>query len=331
MSSDMSDPTPPTTSQGRMKKSETLEVRLPHPTKQAFLTACREDGTTASHVVRGSIDDYLEARVRLTPQPETGRLLQMIPRPIRKKRYLAAGAGMLILGLAVALPSAAGPDMKAAFDRLDVNHDGILSPEEFAGAKPTHGANTIIIEQRKSSSTTKATPQSDAAALNQPQMTEKTFAFWLPNDGPGAKVSDPSKAMVIERRDVRVIASDGDTADPKPIVEDFSKAEFDRFDTNHDGKVSYEEYETVEKQMLTNGFNLLDTNHDGQLTFAEYSKIASPMVIADKASEGKASKDLGPDVHIGAKPLLDAKSLRARFNALDKDHNGKLSLEEYLP
>ena len=331
MSTDMSDPTPPITKPGRKKKSETLEVRLPHETKQAFLTACREDGTTASQVVRGSIDDYLEARVPLTPQPETGRLLQMIPRPIRKKRYLAAGAGMLALGLVVALPSAAGPDMKAAFDRLDVNHDGILSPEEFAGAKPTRGANTIIIERHKSSSTAQATPQPGAPASNQPQMTEKTFAFWLPNDGAGPKASDASKAVVIERRDLRVVASDGDTAEPKPIVEDFRKAEFDRFDTNKDGKVSYEEYEAVQKQMLTNGFNLLDANHDGQLTLAEYSKIASPMVIADKASGGKASKDLDPDIHVGAKPLLDAKTLNARFKALDKDHNGKLSLEEYLP
>ena len=36
----------------KSKKSETLEVRIPYETKQAFLTACREDGTTASEVVR---------------------------------------------------------------------------------------------------------------------------------------------------------------------------------------------------------------------------------------------------------------------------------------
>ena len=32
----------------KVKKSETLEVRIPHETKQAFLNACREDGTVTS-------------------------------------------------------------------------------------------------------------------------------------------------------------------------------------------------------------------------------------------------------------------------------------------
>jgi Ca2+-binding EF-hand superfamily protein len=326
MSDDMSNRKPQ-----RMKKSETLEVRLPHETKQAFLTACREEGTTASQVVRGSIDDYLDARVRPTAQPETGKLLHMIPRPIRKKRYLAAGAGMLVLGLAVALPSAAGPDMKAAFDRLDVNHDGILSPEEFAGPKQKEGGNTIIIEHRKSNAAISDKPQPNPPPSSQPQITEKTFTFWLPDDAAGPKGADASKAVVIERREVRVKSDDKDASEPTMITEDFRKVEFDRFDANHDGKVSYEEYEASQKQMLTNGFNLLDANHDGQLSASEYAKIGSPMVIADKATDGKASKDIDANIHIGGKPLIDPKALTARFKALDKDHNGKLSLQEYLP
>ena len=37
---------------------------FPHETKQAFLTACREDGTTASEVVREQVQSYLDARER---------------------------------------------------------------------------------------------------------------------------------------------------------------------------------------------------------------------------------------------------------------------------
>ena len=48
----------------RAKKSETLQVRIPYETKQAFLTACREDGTTASEVVRESVQTYLDRRER---------------------------------------------------------------------------------------------------------------------------------------------------------------------------------------------------------------------------------------------------------------------------
>jgi hypothetical protein len=73
----------PRTDTRKAKKSETLEVRLPHETKQAFLTACREDGTTASEVVRESIDSYLDERGRPASQPATGKVLAMIPKPLR--------------------------------------------------------------------------------------------------------------------------------------------------------------------------------------------------------------------------------------------------------
>jgi Ca2+-binding EF-hand superfamily protein len=313
-----------------MKKSETLEVRLPHETKQAFLTACREDGTTASEVVRGSIDDYLDTRVRPTPQPETGKLLHMIPTPIRKRRYLVGAAGVLALGLAVALPSAAGPDMKAMFDRLDVNHDGILSPEEFAGPKPKEGGNTIIIERHKTTTAANHKPPADAPASGTPQITEKRFTFLLPDGAAPPKDAAP-KTVVLERREIRVDVDGATPSEPAVITEDYHKAEFDHFDINKDGKVSFEEYQASQKEMLTNGFNLLDANHDGQLSLAEYSKMGSPMVIADKATDGKAGNDIGADIKVVSKPLLDAGALKAHFKELDKDHNGKLSLQEYLP
>jgi hypothetical protein len=39
------------------KKSETLEIRLSHPTKQAFMARCRAEGCSASQKIR----DYIEA------------------------------------------------------------------------------------------------------------------------------------------------------------------------------------------------------------------------------------------------------------------------------
>ena len=75
----------------RIKKSETLEVRIPYETKQAFLTACREDGTTASEVVREQVQTYLDARERPPPQ-EKKDARHEIPRnrsplwPARRRR-----------------------------------------------------------------------------------------------------------------------------------------------------------------------------------------------------------------------------------------------------
>jgi len=53
-----------------MKKSESLEIRLPYPTKQAFMARCRADGRSASEALRGFIEAEIEgapARPRLRP------------------------------------------------------------------------------------------------------------------------------------------------------------------------------------------------------------------------------------------------------------------------
>ncbi len=319
----------------KTKKSETLEVRLPYETKQAFLTACREDGTTASEVVRGTIDDYLDARERPSPQTETGRLLDMIPQPIRKKRYLFAGAGVLAAGLAVALPSAAGPDMRAAFDRLDANRDGVLSADEFEGAKSGAEKKVVMIERRTQDGG-RGQGKRAAVCSRSGRDGEIAFAFWLPDDfkpsdakSSGDKASGDTgkdRAVMIEKHEVRIRKDDG--SQPQIVTEDFRKSEFDRFDANKDGKVTYDEYQSVQTAMLTSGFHLLDASHDGSLSETEYAKIGSPMVIKADA-DGAAEADV--DVQIAHKPAVDAKSLKTRFRKLDKNGDGKLSLEEYLP
>ena len=47
------------------KKSETLEVRLPHSKKEAFMKACEREGITASHAMRTFIDAYLKQSRRV--------------------------------------------------------------------------------------------------------------------------------------------------------------------------------------------------------------------------------------------------------------------------
>lgn len=101
-----------------LKKSETLEVRLPHSTKTDFMARCRDDGQTASEAVRGYIETELSAGSR------RGRL--------RLWQTVAAAVAGLALG-AVAAPSLARTASadQAAFVRLDQNHDGQLSLAEF--------------------------------------------------------------------------------------------------------------------------------------------------------------------------------------------------------
>jgi hypothetical protein len=101
-----------------LKKSETLEIRLPHETKVAFMARCRDDGRTASEALRRFIEGELT-----TPRRSRTALWQA----------LAAAAAGLAIG-AVAAPSLAQTphaDPRATFDRLDRNHDGVVSFDEF--------------------------------------------------------------------------------------------------------------------------------------------------------------------------------------------------------
>ncbi|HEY1604333.1 MAG TPA: EF-hand domain-containing protein [Allosphingosinicella sp.] len=103
------------------KKSETIEIRLSHEAKAAFMLRCRRERRTASEAIRLFIDGQLDARAAARP------------RRLPSWRIAAAGLIGAALGLGVAAPSFAHATQssRAAFERLDRNHDGMLSYEEF--------------------------------------------------------------------------------------------------------------------------------------------------------------------------------------------------------
>ena len=103
----------------KLKKSETLEIRIPYPTKQAFMARCRDEGRSASETLR----DLIEGR--LAPPP----------RPARWRR-MAVGALIAAAMGAVAAPSLARPP--AGFDRLDRDHDGRITAADLAAFDANH-------------------------------------------------------------------------------------------------------------------------------------------------------------------------------------------------
>lgn len=96
------------------KKSETLEIRLPHALKQAFMARCQGEGRSASEAVRAFIEQAVA-------EPR---------KPNQRLRWAAVGLAAVSLG-AVAAPSLARPSLPAQFARLDADHDGRLSLAEF--------------------------------------------------------------------------------------------------------------------------------------------------------------------------------------------------------
>ncbi len=134
------EPTRETPMTQRLKKSETLEIRLPYPTKLAFMARCQDQGRSASEALRGFIEGQI-GEGQIETRPATRTATRLAPR-------FAIGALIAAAVGAVALPSLAHPNQRAAFDclarsgaitaadlaRLDANHDGRVSYAEFQAA-----------------------------------------------------------------------------------------------------------------------------------------------------------------------------------------------------
>lgn len=122
------------------KKSETVEVRLPHKVKSALMDKARGEGRSASEVIRKSIDVYLAEQ----PKEARSMFVAMLWKPLAAAG--AAATAIIWSGLATS-PAAAMPDLTVAFEALDLNRDKAISVDEFvqhrvdpAIAKKIHGA-----------------------------------------------------------------------------------------------------------------------------------------------------------------------------------------------
>lgn len=324
----------------RVKKSETLEVRIPHETKQAFLTACREDGTTASEVVREQVQSYLDARERPPIEADKRTLFMTLPSNVRRYAPRAAAGGALAIGLTAlaVLPSAAAPDFKAQFSRLDVNSDGVLSVDEFLGPKPADsGKDDVVIETR---TITRSGDKPPVDIKIEPGVMKKdAFAFYLPEElgGGGEKAADDKHEYKFITRHMNKEKAGG--ADGTGVsfdraitisVDDIRKEEFATIDLNKDGKISLDEYRANQTALYTRGFEILDANSDKSLSEEEYAKIVSPPVIRISTQDGSDMQDL-PRIDIPGVKSASPEAVKAAFMRLDTDRNGKLSLQEYLP
>ncbi|HZV84804.1 MAG TPA: hypothetical protein VFF48_07450 [Brevundimonas sp.] len=102
------------------KKSETLEVRLPYEAKTAFMARCRDTGQTASDAVRLFIDSEIAGGPRRRNRLRAWQML------------VAAIAGLAIGAAAAPSLAQTGGSDRAAFEALDRDADGLLTPAEFA-------------------------------------------------------------------------------------------------------------------------------------------------------------------------------------------------------
>ncbi|MEM1036437.1 MAG: hypothetical protein AAGI14_06715 [Pseudomonadota bacterium] len=124
------------------KKTERLEVRLSHADKQSFQNACEEGGETPSDVVRRFIRRY----IRRADSDRVGEGLAALRSMAGRNRGRLAVGAVSIFSVALVVVAVSGvgsetskavatsaPAMtkEAAFERFDVNRDGVLKISEF--------------------------------------------------------------------------------------------------------------------------------------------------------------------------------------------------------
>jgi hypothetical protein len=137
------------------KKSESLEIRLPHATKTAFMQACRRRGVSASDVLRGCIARYLSTSVQTTDHRWKEWIMSFALTP--RRRASIGGATLLVVAAATTFSlagpaeAAIDPRLAALFRWIDGDHDGRISPAEFAASleqAPPLGGVAIVVDTK---------------------------------------------------------------------------------------------------------------------------------------------------------------------------------------
>ena len=236
----------------RPKKSDNLEIRLPHATKQAFMSRCRENGRSASETVREMIDDYLARPASLT-SPE--RLSMLKSRAALPAAFAATAA--LTVGVIAATATHARPDLRQIFRSLDGDGNGSVTLAEFTASGH---ADHLMGTAPKSSTQPARVPLHRApdrgGAAPQPGGASKLFAE--------ADVDRNGSVSFAEFESHHVTM--GEQA-------------FSSLDADRDGRVTGAEFTAAGKKAqpamaahLLGAFTRLDADADGAVTRAEFAR-----------------------------------------------------------
>lgn len=246
----MNKPRPP-------KKTETLEVRLPHAVKRDFMARTRSRGRTASAELREFIDRYLADGSSAKDRP----MLKRIAKPAAATAVIGT---VVAAHLLMPTAAAAAPDFRSVFVQLDKNKDGKLSPDELAdhavlsdkayvehSVDLGHGVVPIMVAVHAG---VHQLVHGSASAAEMHANMQKTFAS-LDSDGNGTVSFGEFESHHLEvlRHTFDSIDSDQDgRIDPAELdaaikhlpsgVTAAHAVSFEQLDGNHDGGISWEEF-----------------------------------------------------------------------------------------
>lgn len=102
------------------KKTEMIEVRLPHSKKEAFKRACEKEGITVSHAVRTFVDAYLRRSRRM------------------KAKRIAKDISMTLIRNPIKTSSGLGAAMAAAFGIAALSASPSFADRDTQPIEPPH-------------------------------------------------------------------------------------------------------------------------------------------------------------------------------------------------
>jgi Ca2+-binding EF-hand superfamily protein len=242
------------------KKTEILQVRVPHGLKRDFMDRCRLENRVASDVVRAFLESYLLLPVEMFNSEKAIMMRRRFVHP----SLAAAG----LLGAVVTFLPVAGQaqSLEQEFSAADKDRDGQLLADEWGEALQSPGAPLIVLTRRAMTfSRDPTTPPADEPMATTRKLLASDFGRNLVQE---SDLNGDAKVNLLEYRSLRVR---------------MAQELFLRADKNNDGRMTKAEFleATIPARAIGNGspeqlakmrgvteakFDAIDKGHSGFLT-----------------------------------------------------------------
>ncbi len=229
------------------KKSESLELRISHEAKTAFMRRCHAEGRSASDVIRQLIAAH--ASEKSSKRDTSTREWRLYMSNLFKTPPVVVGLSLVgaVAALALMSGASASADPAQAFSAIDTDRDAFISLPEYLRA------------------------------------AEPVAALAISQDGDQATVLTPQRARQLLLMDYRAYDQDNDgrvsAHEFLPRFDITTRISFYAVDTNADGDLKLDELlqfaqdDEAGAQRLRSAFDVLDINADGRVTLQEYQTV----------------------------------------------------------